>query len=102
MRFPGFLRSICSSIAKTYKELRKIKILLLILDFTKIAVLFYPFLSWICECSSELSTTYHVDVYYITYDVIDIREELDNDDGVVDHVLHRCRDRDKENGSDPR
>ena len=93
LRFPGFSRSICSSIAKTYKELLKIKILSPNMDFSKIAVLFYPFLSWIYGCLSEL---------YTTYNVVDILMEIDYDNGVVDHVLHLCRERDKENWVDPR
>ena len=67
------------------------------MDFTKIAVLFYPFLSEIYDCLSELYTTYHVDLYYITYHVIDIPEEIDYNDYHVDLMLHRCRDRGKEN-----
>ena len=61
------------------------------MDFTKIAVLFYPFLSWIYGCLSELYTTYYVVMISIDYYVVDIREEIDYDDGVVDHVLYRCR-----------
>jgi hypothetical protein len=57
LRFWEFLRSICSSIAKTYKELLKIKILLSIMDFSKIAVLFYSFLSWIYISAKDLYTT---------------------------------------------
>ena len=49
-----------------------------------------------------LYTTYHVDVYYITYHIVVIPEELDYDIMDTDLLLHRCRDRDKENGSDPR
>ena len=102
LRFPGFSRSICSSIAKTYKELLKIKILSPNMDFSKIAVLFYPFLSWICGCLSDLYTTYYVDLYYITYHVIDIPMVIDYVIIVIDLMLHRCRDRDKENWIDPR
>ena len=79
------------------------------MDFTKIAVLFYPFLSWIYGCSSKLYATYHVDIYYITYHVvdidyhvIDIPMEIDYVIMDTDLVLHRCRDRDKENWQNPR
>ena len=49
-----------------------------------------------------LYTTYDVDLYYITYHVVDVPEEIDYNDGIVDRMLHRCRDRDKENWIDPR
>ena len=71
------------------------------MDFTKIAVLFYPFLSWIYGCLSELYTTYDVVMISIYYYVVDIREEIDYDTLGTDHVLHRCRDGDKESRTEP-
>ena len=69
------------------------KILLSILDFSKIAVLFYPFLSWIYINTMDLYTTYYV---------VDIPEENDCVIMDTDLLLHRCRDRDKENRVKPR